>query len=141
MELSLNKKAVFCAGSTEKDAMGISNGVIAAVQFDESMRLINEKVLSIYNVQGCTALKRMPERDDLVLGCFKHLLIVRFDGKGFIFLNKIPNVHTSKCKTANSLGIVSGLWVHNREIFSVCREDRYIGKSVFQYENKNGVEF
>lgn len=96
LEPSIDKSIVFCAGSTEKDSNGFSQGVVAAIQFNQSMRLLSEKVLSLQNVQACTAMKRMPGVDDLVLGCFKHLLLVRFTGSSFVILNLIENVHSSK---------------------------------------------
>ena len=96
LEPSVDNKIVFCAGSTEKTVNGASQGVVAAIRFESSMSLVREKVLPVPNIQACTAMKRMPRSDDLVLGCYKHLLIVRFTGASFVVLNTIPNVHTSK---------------------------------------------
>lgn len=94
METGFNKNIFFCAGATEKDHSGRSEGVLAAVSFDRSMTLINETVFDEYNIEGCTALRRFEENDDIIVGCMKHLLIVTWNGNAFIVNNVIENVHT-----------------------------------------------
>lgn len=94
MEPSLNKTLVFMAGSTFANNLGTSQGILAAVKFDKSLDLVGETIVDSYDVQGCTAMKRFPDRDHLLLGCYKHLLLARFTGTGFEFLNLIEDVHS-----------------------------------------------
>ena len=74
---------------------GVPQGVLGAVSFDQGMQTVEEKVLSEFNLQACTALRRIPKTDDLVVGCFKHMLIVSWEGR-FVVRNLIENVHSSK---------------------------------------------
>lgn len=96
LEPSVNKSLIFVAGSTRKDNAGFSKGILAAISFDRAQKVICQTPIEKYNVQACTAMKRFPERDHLLLGCFKHLMIARFTGVDFECLNLIENVHTGK---------------------------------------------
>lgn len=103
MEPSVNRSLIFLAGSTKKDNAGFSRGVLAALTFDRQLKVVCQTVVEKYNVQACTAMKRFTERDHVLVGCFKHLMIARFTGVDFEFLNLIENVHTSKSKFSNFL--------------------------------------
>jgi hypothetical protein len=96
MEPSLDKSMLFCCGSTQKAANGTTKGVIGAIKFDQTMKLISEIIISPYEIQACTAMKRMPQNDDLIIGGFSSLLIVKFTGKKLVILNRIENIHSSK---------------------------------------------
>ena len=67
------------------------------------MTLICEKVLTIEGLQAATAMKRMPNSDDIVLGCYRDILILRFTGDDFLVLNTIKDVHTGKYSSLNIL--------------------------------------
>jgi len=94
MEPSVDKKLVFCAGSTNKDNLGRSQGIIAAIHFDRTLSIAAQTIVGKYNVQGCTSMKRFKNRNDLAIGCFKHIIFARFIGNGFEFLSIFENVHT-----------------------------------------------
>jgi len=98
METSLNRSVFFCSGTTGKDLSGRSEGLLAAITFDRSLKVIHSRVLDDYNIQACTALRRFPKTDDLCVGCFKHMLIVTWTGSSFLVQNIVENVHTSKVK-------------------------------------------
>ena len=69
---------------------------MAAVSFDRTLTLIQEKIFDQYNVQACTALRRFEHNDDFVVGCFKHMLLVSWIGGNFIVNNIVENVHSGK---------------------------------------------
>ena len=96
METSLNRSVFFCSGTTGKDISGRSEGTLAAVTFDRSLNVIESRILDEYNIQACTALRRIPKTDDLCVGCFKHMLIVTWTGAKFLVQNIIESVHSSK---------------------------------------------
>jgi len=96
MEPSVRNDVFFCAGSTGQNAEGRSEGVLAALSFDRGMTLITEKILDQYNIQGCTALRRFPNSDEFVVGCFKHMLVVSWIGGNFIVNNIVEDVHSGK---------------------------------------------
>jgi len=96
MEPSVDKRYVFCAGTTGKDKAGVSEGMLAAIKFDRSLAVVCEQRLDGVVAQACTAMKRFKNRDDLVVGCFKKILFVRFTGNKFDILNVVDNVHSSK---------------------------------------------
>ena len=100
MEPSTDKSLVFCGGTTGRNTPnGVSQGTLAAITFSKDLKLVSQLVLEKQNIQACTAMKRFKDRNDLAVGCFKHLLIVRFTGTKFDVLNIIENIHTSKPKT------------------------------------------
>jgi len=47
-------------------------------------------------MKACSAIKRMPNRDDLVVGGFGKILIISWTGKDFLVNNVIENLHTSR---------------------------------------------
>lgn len=96
METGYNKNVFFCAGAVDRTGNGSSEGALAAITFDRSLTLIKETVFDDYNVQGCTALRRFENSDDLLVGCFKHIMIVTWTGGDFIVNNVIEDVHTGK---------------------------------------------
>lgn len=95
MEPSVDKSLVFCAGTTGKDSSGFSNSILAAITFNNSLKVVNEQIINNPNIQACTAMKRFADRDDLVIGGYKDLLVVRFTGRVFDVLHVVPDVHTS----------------------------------------------
>jgi hypothetical protein len=96
MEPSVDKSVVFCAGSTNKDNLGRSQGILAALTFDRRLGIAAQTIVDKYNVQGCTSMKRFRDRDDLVVGCFKHVIFARYVGTGFEMLGIFENVHNGK---------------------------------------------
>lgn len=151
MEPSVNKSMIFVSGSTKKDSAGFSKGVLAAVNFDRSFKVIREQTIERFNVQACTAMKRFPDRDHMLLGCFKHLLLARFTGVGFEFLNLIENVHTGEWiyfQFYSFLGNffsenlfvnfffldkVEDVWISGRFFYSVCKNDQYVAETAHDY--------
>ena len=96
METSYDKSVFFCSGTTGSDITGIAEGTLAAISFDQAMQTIEEKVFTEYDLQACSTIKRFPDTDDLIVGCFKHMLIVSWVNETFVVNNLIENVHTSK---------------------------------------------
>lgn len=95
MDLSVDKNVIFVAGASYKDKSGRSEGTIAALSFEKSLKVYKELVLKEEQIQACTAMQRATDRDDLAVGCYKHLLIIRYLDKKFRLLRKIKYVHSS----------------------------------------------
>ena len=96
MELSQNKYVAFVAGASHKNSKGSTEGVIAALSFQKNLTVLCEQVLLKEKIKVCTAMARIPGKDDLVLGGYKDMLIVRYLEKRFTILTRIKLVHTSK---------------------------------------------
>ena len=94
MEPSTDKTLVFCAGSTEKNQQGLSQAVVSAITFDSKMALVSQKVLKEQSLQTCTSLRRFPGRNDLVVGCYQDIVILRFSQNLLSTLSRIKMVHT-----------------------------------------------
>lgn len=136
MEPSVDKQLVFCAGTTGRDKAGVSMSMLAAITFDRDLRVIVEQVIDNPNIQACTAMKRFRGRDDLVVGGFKDMLIVRFTGRAFEVLKVVPDVHTSKFKFNVFLDVFTDIWITSQMIYSVCKEDRYIAETTYNYNGR-----
>lgn len=95
MDLTVDSNHVITVGTTGRDASGRSEAIVSALQFNRALKMSAEVVLSNLGVQAATAVKRIPNRDDFVVGCFKDLVILGFRGTTFQTLNVIDNVHTS----------------------------------------------
>lgn len=96
MDLTENSSVVVTAGTTGKDAQNRPEALISALQFDRSLKMVSELVLDQFALQAATALKRVPGTDDFVVGCYRSLVVVNFSSSGFVVLNFIENVHSSK---------------------------------------------
>jgi hypothetical protein len=92
MEPSVDKQLIFGCGQSKAP----SEACVAAITFDRNVTRVAERVFVGEGLKAATAMKRMRNRDDLVLGCLRDMLIVRFTGRDFDLLNRIPNVHSSK---------------------------------------------
>lgn len=95
MDLSVDKNTVFIAGASYKDKSGRSDGTLVALNFDKKLKILKETSLTEHQIQACTAMQRVADKDDLVVGCFKHMLIYRYEAKKFIMMQKLKYVHTS----------------------------------------------
>lgn len=134
METSNSRNLFFCAGSTSRDVSGRGEGVLAAVTFDRALNLVVEKVMDQANISACTAIRRFPGTDDLVVGCMRHMLIVSWVGDDFIVNNIVENVHTSKpLSPLTSLDIFSDISLNSNKIYSVCRDDPYVAQTMYNY--------
>lgn len=96
MEVSLNESIVFVCGATQKLNGAPSNAVVTAMQFDKTLSIVDEVVLSEQKVQAAICMKRLPQDDHLLVGCFKNLVVLNFVGNSFQFIRMIPNLHMSK---------------------------------------------
>ncbi len=107
---------------TEKGQDGFPDAVVAAIVFDRTLNLITEKVINIASIQAVTALKRMPSKDDLILGCFGSMLVVRFTGNSLDILLEIPKVHSN---------VFADIEIYGRDVYSVCKNDNYVAITNF----------
>lgn len=137
MEPSVDQQLVFCAGTTGKNNAGASSSMLAAITFDRNLRVIAEQVIDNPNIQACTAMKRFRGRDDLVVGGFKDMLIIRFTGAAFDVLSVVPDVHSSIIIFFNFfLDIFSDIWISSQMIYSVCRDDKYVAETTYDYTGR-----
>lgn len=125
LELSLTKSVIFCGGASRRDKNKQTRGILAAVTFNESLEIITEKVLDDVDVQTCTALRRFRDRDDIVVGCMKNLLVVEFNQSEFIVKNVVYGLHTYS---------LTDIWIFGDRIFTVCRKDDFACEVAFRYE-------
>lgn len=97
LEPSIDDRYVFCAGTTATNATSSqSMSMISAITFDRALKVVAERALDNPNIRACTAMKRFKNRDDLVVGGYRDMLIVRFTGTSFEILNLIQNIHSGK---------------------------------------------
>lgn len=135
MELSLNKSFVFCGGSSsmrESTPESLPDGtplsrqtsaVISAVRFSNPPSAKAVYSLAHLPLQGATAMTRVSNRDDLIIGGYLNMAIISWDGEKF----------TPKCIIKGvSKGILRDVWIANNRIFSVSREDEFVGETFFQ---------
>jgi hypothetical protein len=135
MEMSLNKSEIFCAGSSpmrETSAERVPEGtplsrqtsaIISAVKFQNPPSVKSVYSLAHLPLQGATAMTRVANRDDLVIGGYLNLAIITWTGEKFVPKCIIKGV---------SKGILRDLWIANSRIFSVSREDDFIGETYFE---------
>jgi hypothetical protein len=94
MEPSVSKQLIFCCGNSRTNP---SDACVAAITFNAALQRVAQRVFVGEGLMAATAMKRFKNADDLVLGCQRDMIIVRFvQGSGFDILNRIPNIHSSK---------------------------------------------
>lgn len=125
IELSLTKSVIFCGGATRRDKKNRTSGVLAAVSFNETLDIIRETVLNQYDVETCTAIRRFRDRNDIVVGCLKNILVVEFSNGKFEVLNVVYGLHSYT---------LTDIWIFGDRIFTVCRKDDYACEIAFQHE-------
>lgn len=91
MEISADRNTWFAGGTSNSGSVGI----ISALNLNRGLGQIRTLQLDSYGMKACSAIKRMPNRDDLVLGGFGKILIVTWTGKDFIVNSVIENLHSS----------------------------------------------
>ena len=101
MEPSKDKSLIFLSGKTKES---LSYGIVAAIQFNAGLKMVTQRVLDEEVTKGCTTMKRFEDRDELVVGCYKHLIIIRYLRSSFEVLNIIEEIHTGKHKNKDILG-------------------------------------
>ena len=69
-------------------------------------------------------MTRILNRDDLILGGYANIVVVSWTGESFVPKCLIRGV---------SEGIIRDLCVANSRIFSVSKEDDFVGETFFQY--------
>ena len=69
-------------------------------------------------------MRRARNKNDLVVGCYKHLLVVRYqtDQRQFNILKRIDNVHSNT---------FSDLVLFKNKVFSVSKKDQYVAVNKF----------
>ena len=67
-------------------------------------------------------MTRVQNRDDLIIGGFMNIAILSWDGNNFNVKCLIKGV---------SKGILRDVWIANNRIFSVSKEDDFIGETFF----------
>ena len=125
IELNLSRSVIFCAGCSKRDDRKKTKGTLAAVRFDSGLGVISEVTLGRYNAQVCSSLRRFKDRDDLVVGCMRALLIVEFTGKQFLVKNVVRDLHSYS---------ITDIWVFGNRIFTVCRKDDHISEIAYDYQ-------
>lgn len=93
MEISADRNTWFAGGTSTSGNVG----VISALNFNRGLGQIKTSQLDQYGMKACSAIKRMPNRDDLVVGGFGKILIMSWTGKDFVVNSVIENLHSSKC--------------------------------------------
>jgi hypothetical protein len=124
LEMSKNKNIVFCAGTTPKDSNKVMYGTLAALSFEGQPKILSNRTFGNFNFNKCSALRRFKDRDDLVVGCHKHVLIVEYVNEKFMLRNIVYDVHN---------GAVSDVWIRENFIFSVCKDDDFVSEMSFNY--------
>jgi hypothetical protein len=79
MEISADRNTWFAGGTTYSGGIG----VISAVNFNRGLSLIKTLQLDNYGMKACSAIKRMPNRDHLVVGGFGNILVMTWNGRDF----------------------------------------------------------
>lgn len=92
MEISTDRNTWFAGGSS----LSGNSGVISALNFNRGLGQIKSVQLDSYGLKACSAIKRMPNRDDLVVGGFGKILVMTWTGKEFVVNSAIENLHSSK---------------------------------------------
>ena len=95
MDVTADSSTIITAG-TGKSASNRSEAIVSALQFNRSLKMVSEIILDSIDAQAATCIKRIPGNNDFAVGCFKHLVLLRFSGSSFEILNIINNVHSSK---------------------------------------------
>lgn len=98
MEPTVDKNLIMIAGSTKKTPNGMSEGVLAVVEFSEDLKIISEQLMDEHKVQACTVIKRIPSSNFCVVGTYKDLCIFEFRNNTFYLSRRIRQIHSSKYK-------------------------------------------
>jgi len=122
LDLNITKRIVFCAGRTLSASDGATDGVLAAIQFDKGLKLIAETILVGTYIQACSSMKRTPNKDDLIVGGFKSIIVARFTGTSFEILQQINQIHSN---------IICDIEISRNKVYTVCRQDKHIGVTEF----------
>lgn len=78
MEISADRSTWFAGGTTSE-----GTGVISALNFNRGLSQIKTLQLDNYGMKACSAIKRMPNRDHLVVGGFGSILVMTWNGRDF----------------------------------------------------------
>ena len=96
LDVTCDESHVICCGaSLKQQGKNYSEAIVTAVKFDKTLKIRDEVILSQYKVQAATSMKRVPDSDHFILGCFKSMIILYFDGNKFEFVNIIEDIHSS----------------------------------------------
>jgi len=73
-------------------------------------------------------MRRIRQNNDLIVGCYKHLLVARYldSDKQFTILRKIENVHSNT---------FSDIAIFKNKVLSVCKKDGFV--SVVKFEGSD----
>ena len=96
MELSFNKEFAFLGGGTIRNGGPSSKAIISAVRFDQTLRVLKEKIYMNEPVRQCTAMRRFENSDCLAVGFYKSMFVERFTTNGFQTLYRFDNIHAGK---------------------------------------------
>lgn len=90
--------------------------MLCAVDFSKNLEVLCEQNLINEKIQACTAMRRVKDRNDLIVGCYKHLLVVRYlaGEQRFTILKRVDGVHSNT---------FSDLVLFKNKVFSVCKKD------------------
>lgn len=92
MDISNNRNVWFAGGTS----LNGSSAVIAAVSLNRNLKTIRNLQLDQYGMQTCSAIKRMNNSDDLVVGGLRKMLIMNWTGLDFVVNKVVENVHSCK---------------------------------------------
>lgn len=122
LELGAAKDVIFCGGTTNRDRNRKMYGTLAAVSFDENPVVLANKTFTDFSVSKCSTVKLLDQSGYLLVGCYRHLLIVEYTGNDFIVRNFIRDLHSYA---------INDMWVFENYLFTVCKEDGYINQIKF----------
>lgn len=119
LELSAQKDVIFCGGTTARDRNRKMYGTLAAVSFDEEPVLLANRTFSEMSVSKCSSIKILDQTGYLLVGCYRHLLVVEYLGHGFAVRNFVRDLHSYA---------INDICVSGNYVFTVCKEDEYINQ-------------
>ena len=124
LEINHDSDIVFSAGTTFRSKGKQTQGCLAAMSFQQTPKLLASKIFDDLEVSKCSAVRKVPRRDDLLVGCVRHLMVVEFTGSDFLVKNMIYDVHS---------GPVCDILLFDNRIMSVSRDDEYISDVRYTY--------
>lgn len=101
-DISKDKQTLFIGGATLATGGPNSKAILTAVEFNETLRIIDEKVFS-ENVRECSALRRFKNSDCLAVGTYRELFVVKFENGQFRTLYNLGDIHSG----INPIGFVN----------------------------------
>lgn len=93
VDISKDKGTLFIGGASLAAGGPSSEAILTAVEFNETLRIVDEKVFG-NNARQCSSLMRFKNSDCVAIGTYRELFVVKFENRQFRTLFNLGDLHS-----------------------------------------------